>query len=199
MISNCQPRVNFINILWGAFTNSDPKSPKKDSQVKQLFCAFGICVHEAVHKHVDESDTYLLSKTKQLFWNELTYISNFGQFIMTSDSINHELGGGKGLYAWHHLRINPNLVIPWQICRREKSDVFVAADDAVDVLEGVFVGRGDGAGVTHPEVDRVRRLSEGLACPQKLYICDCYFVTTNIYKTWTIYFIKYIFFITKMV
>ena len=36
-----RPRVNFINILRGAFTRRDPKSTKKDSQVKQLFALLG--------------------------------------------------------------------------------------------------------------------------------------------------------------
>ena len=32
--------VNFTNILRAAFTRKDPKSAKKDSQVKQLFLRF---------------------------------------------------------------------------------------------------------------------------------------------------------------
>ena len=35
--------VNFINIFRAAFTRADSKIAKKDSQVKQLFRAFGIC------------------------------------------------------------------------------------------------------------------------------------------------------------
>ena len=31
--------VNFTNVLRAAFTHTDPKSAKKDSQVKQFFCA----------------------------------------------------------------------------------------------------------------------------------------------------------------
>ena len=37
-----KPRVNFTNVLRAAFALVDPKSAKKDSQNKQLFCAFGI-------------------------------------------------------------------------------------------------------------------------------------------------------------
>ena len=39
------PGVNFTNVLQATFTNADPKSAQKDSQVKQLFCAFGISAH----------------------------------------------------------------------------------------------------------------------------------------------------------
>jgi len=35
--------VNFINVLHAAFTHTNPKSAKKDSQVVNIFCAFGIC------------------------------------------------------------------------------------------------------------------------------------------------------------
>ena len=38
-----KPRVNFTNVLRAAFALVDPKKAKKDSQVKQFFCAFGIC------------------------------------------------------------------------------------------------------------------------------------------------------------
>jgi len=41
-----RPGVNFTNFL-PAFTFADPKKMQKDSQVKQLFCAFGICVRKS--------------------------------------------------------------------------------------------------------------------------------------------------------
>ena len=42
------PGVNFTNVLRAAFTfYRYQKRRKKDSQVKQLFCAFGICVSKS--------------------------------------------------------------------------------------------------------------------------------------------------------
>ena len=46
--------VNFTNILHAAFMHPDPKSAKKDSQVKQLFDLLEPMCVKAVHKHVDE-------------------------------------------------------------------------------------------------------------------------------------------------
>ena len=56
MIIKITPGVNFTNILLTAFTRTDPKSAKKDSQVKQLFVALGSACVKAVCKHVDEID-----------------------------------------------------------------------------------------------------------------------------------------------
>jgi len=49
--------VNFINILHAAFTQADPESAKKDSQVKQLFALSGSASVKAGHKHVDEIES----------------------------------------------------------------------------------------------------------------------------------------------
>ena len=46
--------INFTNILLAAFMRADPKSAKKDSQLKQLFALLQSVVIKAVHKHVDE-------------------------------------------------------------------------------------------------------------------------------------------------
>ena len=53
-----KPRVNFTIILQAAFTPGDPKSAKKDSQVKQLFALWGSASIKAVRKHVDVIDPY---------------------------------------------------------------------------------------------------------------------------------------------
>ena len=39
--------VNFTNVLQAAFTRVDPKNAKTDSQLKQLFWAFGICARKS--------------------------------------------------------------------------------------------------------------------------------------------------------
>ena len=39
--------VNFTDIILAAFMRPDLKSAKKDSQVKQLYCTFGICVRKS--------------------------------------------------------------------------------------------------------------------------------------------------------
>ena len=43
--------------LRAAFTRADPKSTKKDSQVKQLFALSGPASVKAARKHIDEIDT----------------------------------------------------------------------------------------------------------------------------------------------
>ena len=50
--------VNFTNILRAAFTRADPKSAKKDSQLKQLFCDFGIYVRKSCSQNVGEIDPW---------------------------------------------------------------------------------------------------------------------------------------------
>ena len=52
LVKLTQPRVNFTNILQAAFTRTDPKSAKKDSQVTQLFVLLGSALVKAAHKHV---------------------------------------------------------------------------------------------------------------------------------------------------
>jgi len=52
------PGVNFINVLWPAFTCADTKcAKKKDSQVVSLFYAFGICARKSCLKNIDEINT----------------------------------------------------------------------------------------------------------------------------------------------
>ena len=51
-----KPGINFTIILQAAFTHADPKSAKKDSQVKQLFALLGSASVKAACKHVDEID-----------------------------------------------------------------------------------------------------------------------------------------------
>ena len=51
-----KPDVNFTNILGAAFTHTDCKSAKKDSQVKQLCALSGSVCVKAAHKYVDEID-----------------------------------------------------------------------------------------------------------------------------------------------
>ena len=50
------PRVNFTNILRTAFLCEDPKSAKKDSQLRQLLAISGSARVKAAPKHVDEID-----------------------------------------------------------------------------------------------------------------------------------------------
>ncbi len=45
-IGEINPWGQFINVLQAAFTYTDPKSTRKDSQDVWLFCAFGICKHK---------------------------------------------------------------------------------------------------------------------------------------------------------
>ncbi len=51
------PRLNFINVLCTAFTHADPRSVKKDSEVFNLFYAFGIYERESFALNVGEIDT----------------------------------------------------------------------------------------------------------------------------------------------
>jgi len=39
--------VNFINVLWAAFTRDDPKSAKKRQGSCQSFCTFMICMYKS--------------------------------------------------------------------------------------------------------------------------------------------------------
>ena len=55
--------VNFTNILCAAFTSADPKSAKKDSQLKQLFAFLESVDVKAAGKHVDEIDPRLRIET----------------------------------------------------------------------------------------------------------------------------------------
>ncbi len=48
------PGLNFINVLHTAFTLEDPKKRKKDSQVVNLFYAFGIYERKSCRYNVDE-------------------------------------------------------------------------------------------------------------------------------------------------
>ena len=48
--------VNFTIILRAPFTPTDPKSAKKDSQVKHLFALLGSVSVKVVRKHVYEID-----------------------------------------------------------------------------------------------------------------------------------------------
>ncbi len=52
--------------------------------------------------------------------------------------------------------------------RRKEDEVFVAPDDAVDVLVGVLVRRRDGPAVAHPKIDGVRGFSESHPGPFEL-------------------------------
>ena len=49
-------KFSFINILQAAFMSTDPKSGKKDHDVKQLFTLLGSAGIKAAHKHVYEID-----------------------------------------------------------------------------------------------------------------------------------------------
>ena len=56
MFSVSKSGVNFTNVLQAAFTCPDPKSAKKDSQVKQLFALLGSAHVKSARKHLDEID-----------------------------------------------------------------------------------------------------------------------------------------------
>jgi len=45
-IKNLKSGVDFINLLWAAFTQTDPKSAKKTLKLS-VFCTFGICVRKS--------------------------------------------------------------------------------------------------------------------------------------------------------
>jgi hypothetical protein len=49
-ISGLPPGVNFTNVLWTAFTCTDPKSAKRHSSHNCLFTLLGLACVKAVHK-----------------------------------------------------------------------------------------------------------------------------------------------------
>ena len=71
------PRVDFTNILRAAFTHTNPKSAKKDSQVKQPFALLGYVSVKTAYKHVDEIDTKCtLCTFHELFIGKFTDINS---------------------------------------------------------------------------------------------------------------------------
>ena len=58
MLMKSTPGVDFTNILHAAFTCTDPKSAKKDSQAKQLFALSGSVRVKAGRKHIEEIDPW---------------------------------------------------------------------------------------------------------------------------------------------
>ena len=70
-------QAHLTNILRAAFTRADPKSAKKDSQLKQLFALWVSVIIKAARKHVDEIDPRPIYQTqKSLF---LFYLSSRGR------------------------------------------------------------------------------------------------------------------------
>ena len=69
--------VNFINILCAAFMRADPKSAKKDSQVKQRFELLGSVCIKAAYEHVDEIDPcWCANVRKQLCKSDRTNLTS---------------------------------------------------------------------------------------------------------------------------
>ena len=60
-------RVDFTKILRAAFTHTDPKSAKKDSQLKQLFALLGSAEVKAARKHSDEIDHMTTKKLNHIY------------------------------------------------------------------------------------------------------------------------------------
>ena len=90
------PGVNFTNILRAAFTHADPKSPKKDSQLKQLFVLLGSAGVKAALKHPDESDPRALGS---IFQQSIGAKSPMGQ----SSSTWHVLFSQKFALKFHYI------------------------------------------------------------------------------------------------
>ena len=90
------PGVNFTNILRAAFTHADPKSPKKDSQLKQLFVLLGSAGVKAALKHPDESDPRALGS---IFQQSIGAKSPMGQ----ASSTWHVLFSQKFALKFHYI------------------------------------------------------------------------------------------------
>ena len=58
ILNRNSPGVNFTNIFNAAFMRTDPKSTKKDSQLKWPFLLSGSVGVKAAPKHVDEIDPW---------------------------------------------------------------------------------------------------------------------------------------------
>ena len=66
MLVKLTPGVNFPNILGSAFMLADLKNTKKTFKLSSFFALLGSLRVKAMHKHVDEIDTWNLLEVTQL-------------------------------------------------------------------------------------------------------------------------------------